>query len=481
MVLRRLSLAHPAEAGPLAQYRKNRFAGVYRKDPRQETTVLALQRLYEELCACYCVGRPRRRGSGLTLSDHVGASQKEQHAWWQSIFGGRSSPAHSRPPRGLYMWGGVGTGKTMLMDLLAASAPPEFQLRRLTFHEFMLHEVHGRLFRHQHIADPLAAVADRLMCDMRVLCLDEFFVTDVADATILARLFGYLWDRGLVLVATSNRAPEGLYKNGLQRDLFLPFIDRLGRETRVHDISSSIDYRRLAHHSQGLYFTPGNCEDPHAELAASFRMLAAACLEDAAPARVQVAMGRHLDVPHTSGGVCMFTFEELCGRPVAAADYIALANRFHTVAVEGVPEFSGATRSQAYRFLTLVDVLYEHRVRLVCSAAVEPTELFTHIHTQAESREQAERGEADDPRDVVDDNLGFSKDRCVSRLTDMQSLSYLTAHARKHSPNLLLALEEVAQKAEAVGAAGGAAADRPQEPEEPSMEDARAATMAATG
>ncbi|CAL8468725.1 g8265 [Coccomyxa elongata] len=433
------------EEGPLAYYKKNRLAGIYRRDPKQELTIVALQRLYDELAAAL---RPRRP-SGLTVVEHVGRTKKRA-SWWKGLErileGGSSRDEFSNPapPRGLYMHGGVGTGKTMLMDLLVETAPPEFKLRRATFHDFML-DVHSRLHRHERTADPLSYVAAQLMADMRVLCLDEFFVTDVADATMLNRLFGQMWDRGLVLVATSNRAPDGLYENGLQRDLFLPFIARLNEQTVVHDISSATDYRRLAQHTNGLFFTPQEFSDPDAEAAAHFEALAAACHKPTGPASVEVMMGRHLPVPAACGGICMFPFEDLCGKPVAAADYIALAHAYHTLVLRSVPVFTAANRNEAYRFLTLVDVLYEHHIRLVCSAGGQPLDLFEHILTREQLRERGP-AQVNKDEDVIDDNLGFSKERCISRLTEMQSFEYLMAHAKKHSPELLLALQEAAAR-----------------------------------
>ncbi|EFN56104.1 hypothetical protein CHLNCDRAFT_22338, partial [Chlorella variabilis] len=397
------------------------------------------------------------------------------------------STAAAAPVQGLYMYGGVGVGKTMLMDLLAQTAPPNFNLERTHFHDFMI-GVHQKLRHFASVADPLAHVADGIADRISVLCLDELFVTDVADAMILHRLFGRLWDRGLVLVATSNRHPDALYEGGLQRSLFLPFIQRLKEACAVHDMNSRTDYRKLAHHSRGLYFvTPTREEDLYE------RFMELVNGQPVRPAWVDVAMGRQLEMPRTGGCATLFTFDELCNRPLGAADYIALANAKHTVALSGVPVFTAANRQTAYRFVTLVDVLYEHRVRFLCSAEAMPFELFENVKTQQEAR-----AAPPSPSEVVDDNLGFAKDRTISRLTEMQvgrwlgqhaclcvgfgwqghsrvacrlfwhpckdvaacvtcrhhlqSEEYLRAHAKAHAPELLLAMNE--NKA-AAAAAGG--------------------------
>uniref|UniRef100_A0A7R9YUT9 ATPase n=1 Tax=Chlamydomonas euryale TaxID=1486919 RepID=A0A7R9YUT9_9CHLO len=333
------------------------------------------------------------------------------------------------------------------------STPPctaPHQVLRTHFHDFML-DVHQQLRKMAGKLDPLLAVADKIAENTRVLAMDEFFVTDVADAMILNRLFGRLWDRGVVLVSTSNRAPDGLYEGGLQRPLFMPFIHRLKVECDVHDMASPVDYRRLASHQRGLYRVT---EARNEELYEEFVELAQLCAPSAAVAsgvRVPVAMGRSLPVPSSCGPVCMFGFADLCGRPVAAADYIALCDRFHTLALSGVPCFGAANRSEAYRFVTLIDVLYEHRVRLLVSAEAMPFELFENVLTQREARERPDA--AKHPDVVVDDNLGFSKDRTISRLTEMQSVEYLLHHAKQHAKGNVLALEEALAKHRATAAA----------------------------
>lgn len=331
--------------------------------------------------------------------------------------------------------------------------PPPFQTRRVHYHDFML-DVHARLRSRAATRDPLGAVAADLASSARVLALDEIFVHDVADATILARLFAGLWDAGVVLVATSNRAPDALYEGGLQRALFLPFIASLKTRCVPHDMASPVDYRRLSHAHRGLYFAPPDWEDAGGELRARFAEVAAApgchagdgAPPPPAPATVPVMMGRELHVPLAAGKAAYFRFADLCVCALGAADFIALTQSFHTLALDGVPRFAAPTASAAARFVSLIDTLYDHRTRLFVSAAAPPHCLFEKIVSQAEA---AGLGPRLPPDAVVDSNLAFAKERTLSRLVEMQSLPYLTDHARLHAPVLLQALEEAAAKAAA--------------------------------
>ena len=435
-------------------YTEGKEEGLLRSDPRQEATVIALQRLYADLVKA--IPAPKSRsGGGLTLIDAAGHRENEEDSnsskpWWKSLFGTQKTDIEAAADEyepeveGLYMYGGVGCGKTMLMDLFAACAPPHFKLERTHFHDFML-DVHTRLQMHQSTPDPLSLVATEIASSCRVLCLDEFFVTDVADAMILHRLFAKLWEHDLILVATSNRHPDALYEGGLQRALVLPFISKLKRFCVLHDMASTTDYRKLAHHRGGLYFTSENREEELQE-----RFLELANSNPVVSQTVDVAMGRSLKLPRVGGCITLFKFDELCNKPLGAADYIALANAKHTIAICGIPKFTASNRTAAYRFVTLIDVLYEHRVRLLCTAEALPLQLFENIKTNQEAKAYIEasnsgNGDGDFVKEddlVVDDNLGFSKDRTISRLTEMQSKEYLRSHAERHAPELLYALDE---------------------------------------
>lgn len=392
----------PTGRGPLLAYQEGREEGLLRKDDRQEATAIELQRLYDELLQIYPPTIKHRRSSGLTLLEAAPQTLtgEEEEAgkrpWWTTLFGstlvnaGGTSPEDAAPVaakpkvKGIYMFGGVGCGKTLLMDLFVATSPSQFKLQRIHFHDFML-DVHSRLRAHKSTPDPLSKVADDLMDSIRVMCLDELFVTDVADAMILHRLFARLWQRGLILVATSNRAPDALYEGGLQRALFLPFIEQLKQSCVVHDMASPVDYRKLAQHKEGLYFIGQR----DAAEALGDRFLQLSNNHPIERMVIEVALGRKLELPKVGGCIAYFDFDELCNKPLGAADYIALAHAKHSVAVNGIPIFTASTKSAAYRFVTLIDVLYEHKIRLLCSAEASPMELFKHVKAEVKSNDPA--------------------------------------------------------------------------------------------
>ncbi|KAF5186623.1 Afg1-like atpase [Thalictrum thalictroides] len=314
--------------------------------------------------------------------------------------------------------------------------PSNWRKKRIHFHDFMLN-VHSRLQRQKGVADPLEDVAAEISDESILLCLDEFMVTDVADALILNRLFGHLFSNGVILVSTSNRAPDNLYEGGLQRDLFLPFIASLKERCVVHEIGSSVDYRKLTSAGQGFYFIGEKSSDL---LKKRFQMLIGE--HRAYPQEVEVVMGRKLQVPLGANGCAYFSFEDLCDKPLGAADYFGLFKKFHTLALEGVPIFGLHNRTTAYRFVTLVDVMYENKGRLLCTAAGTPSQLFERVVTISDARHMSPRTSSrsrrnDDIELCVDNELGFAKDRIISRLTEMNSTEYLEQHAamwaEKHS------------------------------------------------
>ncbi|XP_047949799.1 AFG1-like ATPase isoform X1 [Salvia hispanica] len=393
--------------GPLMEYGRRIAAGeLLDGDASQLDTLGELQRLYDDLVA----------NAGASRLDAYAASQRSaRRSWWYS--------PRFTPVRGLYLYGGVGTGKTMLMDLFYHQLPRSWRKRRIHFHDFMLN-VHARLQKHRGVADPLEIVGGEISNESILLCLDEFMVTDVADALILNRLFTHLFNNGVVLVATSNRAPDKLYEGGLQRDLFLPFIATLKERCVVHQIGSYLDYRKMTSAEEGFYFVGKHASKV---LEQKFRELIGENV--AAPEEVEVVMGRKLQVPLGANGCAYFPFDQLCDRPLGAADYFGLFKKFHTLAVEGVPIFGPANRTAAYRFVTLIDVMYENRARLLCSAEGSPMELFEKVVTISDAA--TTRGLSDV---CVDNDLGFAKDRTISRLTEMNSREYLEQHHHLH-PN----------------------------------------------
>ena len=313
---------------------------------------------------------------------------------------GRTPPP---APRGLYIWGGVGRGKSMVMDLFfAASAiTPK---RRVHFHEFMA-EVHGAIHERRQAGDtdPLLSVAQAVAAQARLLCFDEMQVKDIADAAILSRLFTALLERGVTVVTTSNRPPQDLYKDGLNRHLFLPFIDLIETRMDVVTLDGPTDYRLQRLAGTQTWHTPLGAETTAAMSAAFFRMTDYPP-EDRAhvpSAELPLPGGRSLHVPKSLKGVAVFSFARLCRQPLGAADYLAIARHYHTIFIVGIPVMGPANRNEAIRFIHLIDALYEQKVKLVAGAEAEPAALY------------------------VAGDSSFEFERTVSRLMEMQSADYL--------------------------------------------------------
>jgi cell division protein ZapE len=316
------------------------------------------------------------------------------------------------PSRGIYVHGAVGRGKTMLMDIFfnAAEVPAK---RRAHFHGFMA-DVHARLHRWRQARkkgevsgeDPIAPVAAELAREASLLCFDEFAVRDIADAMILGRLFTALFEAGVVVVATSNVAPDDLYKDGLNRALFLPFIALLRQRLDIVELDARTDYRLEKLARSPVYYTPLS---PKADGALDASFLALTGDERGEPVEIEL-LGRRLHVPQAASGVARFDFDELCRRPLGSADYLEVADRFHTVLIDRIPVMSASERNEAKRFIILVDALYDMRVKLVVSAAAEPDRLFAG----------ADGAEA------------FEFARAASRLVEMRSADYLALpHGRE--------------------------------------------------
>lgn len=339
----------------------------FQRDPAQERAVAALDRLYAELLSA------------------------PTPALWRRLLGREAAPA-----KGLYLWGGVGRGKTWLMDSFFECLPFEDKLR-LHFHRFM-HEVHAELKRRPGEADPLKGVAAHFRDRARVICFDEFFVSDITDAMLLGRLFQHLFALGVTLVATSNVPPDALYKDGLQRARFLPAIRQLKAHTQVLNVDGGTDYRLRHMQVTRLFYVPAGRE-ADAHLAAVFEHLAGHLTATQGALTVN---DRPIPVRRLADGVAWFGFDVLCEGPRSQEDYIEIARSFHTVLLSGIPELDRDREDAARRLLALVDEFYDRRVKLAVSAALPLDRLYSGKR------------------------LSFEFQRARSRLTEMQTKEYLS-------------------------------------------------------
>ena len=333
----------------------------------------------------------------VAVLDRLAAAIKPQS------FLGRLFGSDPDGPAGVYLWGGVGRGKSMLMDLAFDNIDVKPK-RRVHFHEFMI-ETHHRLreARKTEEGDPIEPVAERIAEEARLLCFDEMQVTNPADAMILSRLFGKLLEQGARVVTTSNRPPVDLYKGGLNRELFLPFIELIEQKMLVVEVNGPTDDRLHRLEGVEVWHVPYGPEAT-ADLSRAFFQLTDYPVEDRAKVpseELDVGGGRTLHVPKSLKGVAVFSFKRLCGEPRGAADYLAIARRYHTVVVVGIPVMGPEMRNEAARFVTLIDALYEHKVKLLAGADAEPRGLYPS-------------GDGT-----------FEFQRTVSRLEEMRSAEYL--------------------------------------------------------
>jgi len=353
--------------GPLHAYESRIRSGETRPDIAQQAAVISLQNLYDDLIAN--TGR-KRFLAGLKKKARI---------------------------PGLYLYGGVGRGKSMLMDMFVQTASG-LRVRRVHFHAFMI-GVHAALREKRESwakkgeGELLDVVARDAAKDIDVLCFDEFHVNDIADAMLLGPLFAALFDLNVTIIATSNYPPDLLYKDGLQRARFLPFIDVLKQNMKIINVDSGIDYRQRALSENGVYFWP-NAEPVRARMESLFETLAN---HNPAPPTTLTVKGRDLPVQRAAHGIAWLTFEELCARPRGAEDYLALADAFYILFIDGVPQLDDDRRDWAKRFMTLIDALYDRQRQVVICAAAPPDSLYAG-------------------RD-----LAFEFARTVSRLTEMQS------------------------------------------------------------
>jgi cell division protein ZapE len=388
-----MSLRDASSALPSVAHRHRHLVetGEIRNDVAQEKAVAALDRLIGEIAS----SRLAAKSSAL--------------GW---LFAKRQD--RKKPVKGLYIHGGVGTGKTMLMDMFFELVPSR-RKRRAHFNDFMT-DIHDRIDAHRKALkrgeakgdDPIPPVATAISEEARVLCFDEFTVTDIADAMILSRLFSALFSQGVVLVATSNVAPADLYRDGLNRQIFLPFIDLLEEHVQVLRLDSGIDYRQEKLSRLPVYLTPlGAGTDRRMDEAWTI----AANGDAEAPVDLTVK-GRTVHVPRAVRDVARFTFADLCEKPHGARDFLAIAARFPTVFIDHIPVLAEAQRNETKRFILLIDTLYDRHARIVVSAEAEPEKLYT-----------GKKG-----------TEAFEFERTASRLVEMQSHEWLETARREADP-----------------------------------------------
>lgn len=343
-------------------------SGTLNRDPNQKQVLLALDQLFHDI-----------------------DGYKPKPRWLLTGIFGMSA----KPPRGLYIYGGVGRGKSMLMDLFFDAIPPR-RKRRVHFHAFM-QEIHEGMHaaRKTGVDDAIRPVAEKVIKDTAILCFDEMQITDITDAMIVGRLFEFLFDAGVIIVTTSNRHPNDLYKDGLNRNLFLPFIELISERLTVLNLDSETDHRQNRLASEQRYFSPLG-DDATASMGALWRDLVGT---DAEPL-VLIQKARKVTLPEFKNGVARASFAELCAKPLGPGDYLAIAKSLRVLFLKDIPILSAAKNNEAKRFVTLIDALYEAQVKLIATAAAAPEGLY-------------ETGEG-----------AFEFERTASRLREMQSADW---------------------------------------------------------
>jgi len=369
-------------AGPLAALDALIASGEMRPDPSQRAAVRELEALAARLEGYRPVAKEQKSG-GFLKRLGFGKTGREEIV---------------SAPKGLYIWGPVGRGKSMLMDLFFDHAHVQ-RKRRVHFHAFMQDVqklAHARRKSGQD-GDPIPAIAAEVAQTAWLLCFDEFQVDNIADAMTLGRLFDGLFQAGVVVVATSNAEPRDLYKDGLQRDRFLPFLDIFAEHVETYELDGGEDYRIDRLKGRPVYHVPHSPE-AEAALAQAFADLT----DDARPEPLEITVrGRRLEAPRAAKGVAWFTFDELCRRPLGPADYLALTEVFHTFLISGIPVLRPEDRNEARRLVTCIDACYEHKANVICSADAPPEALYVKGVGEFEFR------------------------RCASRLIEMQAEDYM--------------------------------------------------------
>jgi predicted ATPase len=353
------------------------------------------------------------------------SKKQESRSMWSllqdkvSVFNTEEKIEPLNTPKGFYMYGDVGSGKTMLMDLFLEATPLQFK-QRVHFNSFMI-DFHNSLHhwrqtpqaKGQKQTVAIESIADAILSKSPLLCFDEFQVTNIADAMILNRLFHTLWYKGAVVIATSNRPPEDLYKGGLQRENFVPFIDELNKKCLIHDIGSTVDYRLMGERTTNIW-------NEKSKNPLAIQEIWDNLTEKRSGAPLELKLDtRKILVPKAIKGIAMFSFHDLCAKPLGSADYALLAREFHTLLLTDIPVLNLDQKDLVRRFITLIDELYEHRVKVICSADAQLKDIFPYsVDASMRNSKLLIAGE--------EEIFAFS--RTLSRLNEMQTSEYLQSH-----------------------------------------------------
>ncbi|EFC46089.1 AFG1 ATPase family protein [Naegleria gruberi] len=415
---------HTEGKSPMEVYKDLVKQGSVNEDVRQIELLKVLTNLYEKL-KNYNINDAR-----AVIKNHLGTTSATGTAKTGSFdpkaISRQIKPHPTGLPKSLYIYGDVGCGKTFLMDMFFKCVPLQKKLR-IHFNSFMI-DFHTKMHQMNRINKDGGANMEKLMDEIadnyNLLCFDEFQVTDIGDAMILKRLFEGLLNRGVVVVKTSNRIPDHLYENGINREAFLPFIDVIKIKYDVFDMEAVCDYRLSSGTKQtNVYFTPLNKESEQ-QLESLFQKLTHPY--DAEPKPIMV-MNRLLMVPRAARGVAFCTFDFLCKQPKSAVDYIGICREFHTLIISGIPTFNKDNRDHMRRFITLIDELYQHRVKVICSAA-RPVEELCQFDNQGEVNLNVEPAYNFNKSQTENFDEVFAFTRTISRLMEMRNKEYLTSH-----------------------------------------------------